>query len=255
MLVEATGFEPATPWSQTKCATGLRYASLRFAPENYSRTRQPRQAAGVTTDACPRYSGADDLFFHLLGASVSLRILGGSAKGRELRVPESARPSGARIRKSLFDLLSARAPVGRFPVFVDLHGGSGAIGLEAASRGYHTSLIEKESRAVKTLEQNARTLDLDVRVLRGDALEQLPRLGKADIIFSDPPYEADIPKLARAVLSSGTLRPGGLLICQHPVQVTLPEADGFEREERRYGSNVLTLYWREEDTEDKVEGA
>lgn len=184
---------------------------------------------------------------------MSLRILGGSAKGRELKVPESARPSGARIRKSLFDLLAARAPAGCFPDFLDLHGGSGAIGLEAASRGHRVTLIEKDARAVKSLEHNARALDLRVRIVKGDALGQLPKVSGADIVFSDPPYEADIPALAAAVLQSGVVRPGGVLICQHPNQVTLGEFGGYEREERRYGSNVLTLYWREESAEGRVE--
>lgn len=187
---------------------------------------------------------------------MSLRILGGVAKGRELRVPESARPSGARIRKSLFDLLAARAPAGRFPVFLDLHGGSGAIGLEAASRGYRVTLIEKDARAVGALEANARALGLKVTVRRGDALGQLAQLGGADIVFSDPPYEADIPATARAVLGSGAVKHGGVLICQHPTQVELPEALGYGREVRRYGSNVLTLYWRaDEPTELSAVGA
>ena len=176
---------------------------------------------------------------------MSLRILGGSAKGRVLQVPESARPSGARIRKSLFDLLAARAPAGRFPLFLDLHGGSGAIGLEAASRGYRVTLIEKDSRAVKTLEQNARALELRVSVLRGEAEKQLERLGQFDIVFSDPPYEADIPRLTALVLGSTVLREGGLLICQHPTQVKLPPHAGYSLEVREYGSNVLSIYSRD----------
>ncbi|GHF50858.1 16S rRNA (guanine(966)-N(2))-methyltransferase RsmD [Deinococcus metalli] len=175
---------------------------------------------------------------------MSLRILGGTAKGRELRVPESARPSGARIRKSLFDLLAARAPAARFPAFLDMHGGSGAIGLEAASRGHDVTLIEKDARALKALEANARALELRVRIVKGDSGGMLPRLGPFDVVFSDPPYEADIPALARQVLRSGVLKSSGLLICQHPDRLHLPEHAGFELEERRYGSNTLTVYQR-----------
>lgn len=173
---------------------------------------------------------------------MSLRILGGSAKGRALAVPESARPSGARIRKSLFDLLASRAPAGRFPKFLDLHGGSGAIGLEAASRGYQVTLTEIDLRAVKALEANARALELRVQVVRGDAESLLPRLGQFDLVFSDPPYQDRMPQLTVRLLASGVVRPGGLLICQHPTQVTLPEAAGYHLEVRPYGSNVLSLY-------------
>ncbi|PNY81522.1 RsmD family RNA methyltransferase [Deinococcus koreensis] len=178
---------------------------------------------------------------------MSLRILGGSAKGRELRVPASARPSSARIRKSLFDLLAARAPVSAFPSFLDLHGGSGAVGLEAASRGYTVTLVEKDSRAVKDLETNARSLSLRVRIVRGDSGTLLGRLGTFDLVFSDPPYEADIPALTLRVLGSGLLAPGGLLICQHPDRLRLPDVPGFGREVREYGSNTLSLYTRSPD--------
>lgn len=175
---------------------------------------------------------------------MSLRILGGVAKGRALQVPDSARPSGARVRKSLFDLLTVRAPAAQFPAFLDLHGGSGAIGLEAASRGYEVTLTEVDLRAVKALEANARALELPARVVRGDALSLLPRLGQFDVVFSDPPYEADMPSLTRSLFRAGVVKPGGLLVCQHPGRVTLPEAEGYEREVREYGSNTLTLYWR-----------
>ena len=175
---------------------------------------------------------------------MSLRILGGRAKGRELKVPESARPSGARIRKSLFDLLASRAPAADFPTFLDLHGGSGAIGLEAASRGYAVTLIEKDSRAYKALEANARALELRVRIIRGESQKLLPRLGRFDLVFSDPPYEADIPALTAQLLGSEGVAAGGLLICQHPDRLRLPEHHGYEREVREYGSNSLTLYGR-----------
>lgn len=177
---------------------------------------------------------------------MSLRILGGRAKGRPLKVPESARPSGARIRKSLFDLLqSRRPPEGSRPVsFIDLHGGSGAIGLEAASRGYRVTLIEKDGRSVKALEQNARDLDLwrEVRILKGDAHTLLGRLEQADIVFSDPPYEQDIPLLTAQILGSAMLAPGGMLIAQHEKRLTPPDVPGFGRETRHYGSNSLSIY-------------
>ena len=178
---------------------------------------------------------------------MSIRILGGSAKGRTLKVPASARPSGARIRKSLFDLLTSRAPSGSF---LDLHGGSGAVGLEAASRGYAVTITEKNAQAARLLEENARALGLSARILKGDAMALLPRLGQFDIVFSDPPYEQDIPGLTAKLLASNAVTVGGLLICQHPDRLHLPDAPGWEREERVYGSNTLTLYWR-----DKLEGA
>lgn len=173
--------------------------------------------------------------------AVSLRILGGQAKGRALRVPDSARPSGARVRKSLFDLLAARRPTGRF---LDLHGGSGAIGLEAASRGYQVTILERDKRALAALGVNARALNLSARILPGDALAQLGRLGQFEVVFSDPPYADDIPLLTGKLLAADLLSEGGLLIAQHPVQVRLPETEGHTLERREYGSNALSLYTR-----------
>ncbi|GAA0511217.1 RsmD family RNA methyltransferase [Deinococcus depolymerans] len=183
---------------------------------------------------------------------MSLRILGGSAKGRSLEVPASARPSGARIRKSLFDLLAARLPRG---TFLDMHGGSGAIGLEAASRGYGVTLIEMDGRAVKALEANARALGLRARILKGDAQSLMPALGPFDIVFSDPPYDVDIPALAANLLARNVVRPGGLLICQHPDRTRLPERAGYTREVREYGSNSLTIYERDEPSDGPEAGA
>lgn len=184
---------------------------------------------------------------------MSLRILGGSAKGRALVVPESARPSGARVRKSLFDLLAARAPAGRFPAFLDLHGGSGAIGLEAASRGYTVTLIEKEPRAVKAIEANARALELKATVYKGEAEHWLGRIGAYDIVFSDPPYQADIPKLTKWLLAGNAVKPGGFLICQHPNQVKLEAQAGYDLETRVMGSNTLSIYHKHNPANDTLE--
>ena len=178
-----------------------------------------------------------------------MRILGGVAKGRALKVPDSARPSTARLRKSLFDLLYSRCPEGSF---IDLHGGSGAIGLEAASRGYLVTLIEKDGRAVKALEQSARDLGLRVRVMRGDTGALLGTLPTYDVIFCDPPYTQDIPKLTRQILASGVMGEQSLLIVQHPSQITPGEVPGYAAERRVYGSNVLTLYTHA-DAADEVE--
>ena len=174
---------------------------------------------------------------------LSVRILGGVAKGRALKVPQSARPSTARLRKSLFDLLFSRRPSGSF---IDLHGGSGAIGLEAASRGYDVTLIEKDSRAIKDIEQSARDLGLRVQVRRGDTLSLLGKLAPHDVIFADPPYDHDIPKLTRLILVSPLMTPDSVLIVQHPSRVKTGEVEGFEAERRVYGSNGLTLYTRQE---------
>lgn len=180
-----------------------------------------------------------------------VRILGGSARGRPLRVPRSARPTAARIRKSLFDLLAHARPAGAS--FLDLYAGAGAVGLEAASRGFQATLVENNARAAATLEANRRELGLDARVLRMDARRMLGCPPHAfDIVFIDPPYKHDIPLLATdAIGAPGLVAPGGLLIIQGPARVALPDTvPGFTAERRTYGTNALTLYRRDEDSTD-----
>ena len=176
-----------------------------------------------------------------------VRILGGAAKGRALRVPDSARPTPARLRKSLFDLLAQAYEPGS--AFLDLYAGAGAVGLEAASRGYDVTLVEHNARAVALLEQNRRDLGVTARVRRGDARRFVQQPPHAyDIVFLDPPYTHDILEATRAALhQDGLVTPEGVLIAQGPVQLELnAHAPGFVLERREYGANALTLFWRTE---------
>src|SRR5690554_6896829 len=95
------------------------------------------------------------------------RIIGGTAKGRALETPRhGTRLSSSRLREALFDIV-AFEPRGRF---LDLYAGSGAVGLEAASRGFEAVCVELSPQAAAVIERNARNLGLRVEVVRGDAL-------------------------------------------------------------------------------------
>jgi 16S rRNA (guanine966-N2)-methyltransferase len=170
-----------------------------------------------------------------------LRILGGSAKGRSLRIPNTARPTPARVRKSLFDLLEVHFGAGSS--VLDLCAGSGAVGLEAAARGFVVTMVEKNAAAVATLEQNRRVLGVQVSIVKADALRFLEGAGVFDVVFLDPPYTQDLLEVTKKALQLVNLEPDGVLISQHPSQVVLPEVAGFRLERRVYGSNVLSLYW------------
>jgi 16S rRNA (guanine966-N2)-methyltransferase len=172
-----------------------------------------------------------------------LRILGGSAKGRSLRIPNTARPTPARVRKSLFDLLEVHFGAGSS--LLDLCAGSGAVGLEAAARGFVVTMVEKNTAAAATLEQNRRVLGVQANIVKADALRFLEGAGAFDVVFLDPPYTQDLLEVTRQALQVVKLEPDGVLISQHPSQITMPEAAGFRLERRVYGSNVLSLYWLE----------
>ncbi|HZJ10311.1 MAG TPA: RsmD family RNA methyltransferase [Trueperaceae bacterium] len=174
------------------------------------------------------------------------RIVGGSAKGRTLQTPASGtRPSPVRLREALFDIV-AFEPRGRF---LDLFAGSGAVGLEAASRGFAAVCVELAKQAAAVIAANAKALDLDVEVVRGDAIAfARSHPGRFGIVFAAPPYPLDLHKLFASVIESGAAEPSGLYVLQHPSDFKLEVPDtgplaAATREARvkRYGSNSLTL--------------
>jgi len=167
-----------------------------------------------------------------------LRILGGTARGVTLKVPESARPSPARLRKALFDLLRFRYP--RRGRFLDLYAGSGAVGLEAASEGFETTLVEKDRQAIQLLRENAKKARLKVRI-EGMPVEryllEARRQGlRFTVAFMAPPYPHDLLQDFERLLEARLVEPGGLYILQHPAELRLSMG-----ERREYGYNCITL--------------
>ncbi len=167
-----------------------------------------------------------------------LRILGGTAKGVALKVPQSARPSPVRLRKALFDYLRFRYPHrGRF---LDLYAGSGAIGLEAASEGFETTLVEKDRQAIEFLRENASKARLKVQIegmpVERYLLEAKRRDLRFTVAFMAPPYPHDLLQDFERLLEASIVEPSGLYILQHPTELTLPMG-----ERREYGFNTITL--------------
>lgn len=170
--------------------------------------------------------------------------MGGSAKGQRLHVPASARPTGARVRKSLFDILEVNFGAGS--TLLDVCAGAGGVGLEAASRGYEVTMLEKDARAIETLERNKRDLRLEGKVIKTDALKFITAThGRWEIVFIDPPFQHDLTEYAQVALQRGLLEAGGVLIVQHPDKLHLHEQAGYTLERREYGSNALSLHWLE----------
>ena len=127
------------------------------------------------------------------------RIIGGSAKGRTLDTPKrGTRPSPGRLREALFNMLefSARGS------FLDLFSGSGAIGLEAASRGWASTCVDKSREAAGVIRSNARSLGLTVNIVQGDALKFVKTFERFDVVFAAPPYPLELEKIFQAVLDA-----------------------------------------------------
>ncbi len=158
------------------------------------------------------------------------RIIGGTAKGRGLDVPKSGtRPSPSRLREALFNIIGFR-PKG---TFLDLYSGSGAVGLEAASRGWRATCVDLSKEAAAVIRKNAHALKLDTVVVQGDALAYARGHPRAfDVVFAAPPYPLELEEIFGAILEAEV---ASVYIFQHPTTLELVG------DRRVYGSNTLTL--------------
>jgi len=175
-----------------------------------------------------------------------LRVTGGELGGRRLKVHPEVRPTADRVRESLFMILSERLPGTRA---LDLFAGSGALGIEALSRGAVSCVfVEASARVAAVLESNLDALGLGargaVRVERADRwVSGAGRRGEAfDLILLDPPYDArGVDRLLADLVRLRLLAPGGLIAWEHDRRAKDPPADLEPVDERRYGDTEVTL--------------
>ena len=141
-----------------------------------------------------------------------MRIIAGRWRGRSIEAPpgEATRPTADRVRETLFSMLASR--LGSFEDLrvADLFAGSGALGLEALSRGAASAtFVENDTKAAAIIRRNAEKLGATVQLFGGSALS-LARAGPFDLIFADPPYAAGAgTAVVSAVESAGWLDRGG----------------------------------------------
>jgi 16S rRNA (guanine966-N2)-methyltransferase len=171
-----------------------------------------------------------------------MRIIAGARRGARIFAPKGTdtRPTGDRVREAAFNLIG---PVDGATV-LDLFAGSGAMGLEALSRGAASAVfVESEREACRTIERNLDKLRLaGARVLCRDVLQALSSDSRTyDLVLCDPPYGfADHARLAPYLARS--LAPDGLLVYETRAR-TEPTIDGLTlRTSRTYGSARLTLF-------------
>jgi 16S rRNA (guanine966-N2)-methyltransferase len=173
-----------------------------------------------------------------------MRISAGEYRSRKLKsVPGlDVRPTPDRLRETLFNVLAPRLAG---TVFLDAYAGSGAVGIEALSRGAkRIILIERKHAAVEVIRENLASLGIGkeaASVVRGQASELLANFS-ADIAFIDPPYELEEEYFASLKVLAGT--PCELAIAQHASRLTLAEEYGRLRKTRllKQGDNSLSFY-------------
>lgn len=177
-----------------------------------------------------------------------IRIIAGQWRGRKLQTPDWAglRPTSDRLRETLFNILAPRIEGARV---LDAYAGTGAVGIEALSRGAaHVTFVERDPRAVALIEGNLRALGVTDRyaIIRAGfaAAPELDRLaGPVDIVFVDPPYGA--AELIEALGAAERLVTGTtLLVVEHATRDAAPEKTGtlVRTRELTQGDSALAFY-------------
>ncbi|MDP9386272.1 MAG: 16S rRNA (guanine(966)-N(2))-methyltransferase RsmD [Actinomycetota bacterium] len=176
-----------------------------------------------------------------------MRVIAGRYGGRRLQAPpgRETRPTSDRVREALFSVLGEQVAGARV---LDLFAGSGALGLEALSRGAaDVTFVDASPAAIRALRANLAALGAEAEIVRGDALAAL-RNARADarqydLVFLDPPYrlaERLAPGLSEAV--GGVLAPGGSVVTESDRRAPLAMEPLPLRDERRYGDTLIRIH-------------
>ena len=181
-----------------------------------------------------------------------MRITGGAFRSREIRAPrgQGTRPTSDRVREALFSILASRGAVAGARV-LDVFAGTGALGLEALSRGAREAVFVEHAReALAVLRANVAALAApgtsDVVASRAERCATALR-GPFDLVFCDPPYalvhDGSVTPLLEGLAAAGLLSPAALVVLEHASRDPAPALAGFDVPEARvYGDTALALY-------------
>jgi len=174
-------------------------------------------------------------------------VIAGEAGGRRLAVPDGrdTRPTSDRAREGLFATISSIVGPLAGARVLDLYAGSGAVGLEALSRGAeHVLLVEHGTRAARVIRQNIEAIGLPGAAVIADRVERVlargPAAGRYDVVFADPPYalaDAGVTRVLALLAEQGWLAPGALVVVERATRsgpVSWPDGFVLDRA-RRYG--------------------
>jgi 16S rRNA (guanine966-N2)-methyltransferase len=173
-----------------------------------------------------------------------MRVIAGRWRGRPLVAPVgiATRPTADRVRETLFAMLASRLGSFEGLAVADLYAGSGALGIEALSRGAASCLfVDRDRSAITAIRANLDKLDAQGEIL-GTTAEKLPPGRKFDLVFADPPYaEGSGTKVVAAVLESAWLDTGGWLVVETARGDTVDPGPLELAAERDVGRARLTL--------------
>jgi 16S rRNA (guanine966-N2)-methyltransferase len=184
-----------------------------------------------------------------------LKIIAGKHRGRALEAPEGqdVRPTSSRARESLFNILAHASwhEDGTSPLIdarvLDAFAGSGALGLEALSRGAaHVTFLDNDARSIKLIGENLRLLGEVAEVVRGDATRPPPGREPCDLVFLDPPYRSGLSAPALTALAeAGWLAPEAIVTVELAHNEDIMPPPGFQQiDNRRYGAAKIVILRR-----------
>jgi 16S rRNA (guanine966-N2)-methyltransferase len=174
-----------------------------------------------------------------------LRVSGGDAKGRRLKAPKGIRPTQGMVKQAIFNLVG---PGIEGADVLDLFAGSGALGIEALSRGAAVvTFVDHQARGLAILRQNLDVLGLKerARLVRGDVvrwLEASPDVVKrAGFVFLDPPYDDTVLDRALRVLDTSAV--SATVVAEHSRRHQMPSLERLQVDrQRRYGDTMVTVF-------------
>jgi len=180
---------------------------------------------------------------------MKVRIIAGSLGGRQIVVPDGNRthPMSERVRNALFNSIAQELPDARV---LDVFAGTGALGIEAVSRGAaHVTFIERDRAAQRAIAESIEQLGIQdkAKLVRAPARSWATTYDGPlfDIIFADPPYHDT--QFSTALHIMGLLKPGALMVLSHPGRSESPTKSGVVVVDNRgYGDATLTFFRREE---------
>lgn len=176
-----------------------------------------------------------------------MRIISGEHRGRKLLEfsGRDIRPTTDRVKESMFNLIQEYILDAEV---LDMFGGSGALSLEALSRGAsHAVCIDRDRRAADIIRKNAQTLNYTEKceIINGDSLRYITGCGRSfDIVFLDPPYNKGfIEPALKAIAENGILNSGGIAVLESDDTDFYGDSEGLEIiKQRKYGRTYITVY-------------
>ena len=173
----------------------------------------------------------------------TVKITAGSLRGRQITTPGGkTHPMGERERLALFNMILGYIPGSSV---LDAFSGSGALGIEAISRGAkRVVFVEKDPKAMATIKQNLSSLDIDTEgaeLILGDVYRVIPTMkDQFELVLADPPYD-DYDPIAIRILAQMVTRTNGILVLSHPGAA--PEMPGLTlQKSRTYSGATISIY-------------